>query len=272
MTSLAKMRVMSAPSSSPLSASPTTSTEATIDEATTAAAKASFQRLKRESIVRGLKDGFPTVVGSMPFGMLVGSASTAAGMDPWMALAMSIIVYAGASQLAALQLMTQHAPAMIVIATVLVVNLRFVLYSATLAPFFRQFPLMKRILLAYLLTDHVFALVSTKFKADDPSIHVPSYYQAITYAQWISWQITVAIGIFLGTLIPKAWSLDFAIPLVFLAIVMPALATRAHWLAAITASIAALFTASLPLKLGLIAAALTGVIVGAWLDRRQGET
>lgn len=231
--------------------------------------------LRRESIKQGLKDGFPTVVGSMPFGMLVGSASTAAGMDPWMAMAMSIIVYAGASQLAAIQLMAQAAPALIVVATVLVVNLRFVLYSATLAPFFRQFPTLERTAMAYLITDHVFALVSTKALDErghaNASLHVPTYYLTITVAQWIFWQITVAFGIFLGTLIPKEWSLDFAIPLVFLAIVMPALATRAHWVTAITASIAALFAAALPLKLGLIAAALVGVAMGSWLDWRDEQ-
>jgi predicted branched-subunit amino acid permease len=228
---------------------------------------------KRASIKQGLKDGFPTIVGSMPFGMLVGSAATAAGMDPWMAMAMSVIVYAGASQLAALGLMLQAAPAVIVVATVLVVNLRFVLYSATLAPFFRQFPLLQRAGMAYLITDHVFALVSTKASIENGKSNapfdVPTYYLAITIGQWISWQITVALGIFLGTMIPKQWSLDFAIPLVFIAIVMPALATRSHWVTAITASVAALFTAALPLKLGLIAAAITGVAIGSWLDWRD---
>jgi predicted branched-subunit amino acid permease len=230
---------------------------------------------RQHAIKRGLKDAFPTIVGSMPFGMLVGSAATAAGMDPWLAMAMSVIVYAGASQLAAIQLMAQHAPALIVVATVLVVNLRFMLYSASLAPVFRHFPLGKRILFGYLITDHVFALVNantnlhspaTSRAQDDSALDIPPYYLAITIAQWISWQITVAIGVFLGTLIPKDWSLDFAIPLVFIAIVIPALATRTHWVAAIAASIAALFTAAMPMKLGLIAAAFTGVIVGAWLE------
>jgi predicted branched-subunit amino acid permease len=86
---------------------------------------------------------------------------------------------------------------------------------------------------------------------------------------WITWQIMVVIGVFAGTLVPTNWSLDFAIPLVFLALVLPALQTRAHWSAALAAMVAAAFTSSMPLKLGLISASLVGVVIGSWLDARD---
>lgn len=218
---------------------------------------------------QGLKDGIPSVAGMIPFALIVGTASTAAGLDPWLALAMSLLVYAGASQLAAIGLIAQSAPMLIVVTTVLVVNLRFVMYSAALAPYFRRFSTHKKWLFAFLITDHLFALVTTKFKADDPAKNISDYYAAVSMMTWVVWNSMVAIGIFAGTLVPKNYSLDFAIPLVFLALVFPALTSRAHWMTAMVAAIAAFFTASLPMKLGLIVAALTGVIVGAVMDARQ---
>ena len=218
---------------------------------------------------QGIKDAIPSVVGVMPFGLIVGTASTAAGMDPWMALAMSIILYAGASQLAAIGLMVQQAPLLIVVATVLVVNLRFVMYSAAIAPYFRSLSKTKKWLLAYCLTDHLFALVTSRFKPTEPSSNIVAYYTAAAMLTWISWNSMIAIGLFAGTLVPRDWSLDFAIPLVFLALVFHALTSRAHWLTAGVAATAAIFTAGLPMKLGLIAAATTGVVIGTWLDMRN---
>ncbi len=205
----------------------------------------------------------------MPFGLIVGTASTAAGMDPWLALAMSVIVFAGASQLAAIALMIQNAPLLIVVATVLVVNLRFVMYSAAIAPYFRDLPGFKKWLFAYGLTDHLFALLTTRFKPTDPVEKIGAYYAAAAFLTWLSWNVMVAIGIFAGTLLPKEWSLDFAIPLVFLALVFPALNSRVHWWTAAGAATAAFFTAAMPMKLGLIAAAVVGVVIGTWLDMRR---
>jgi 4-azaleucine resistance transporter AzlC len=215
---------------------------------------------------QGLKDGIPSVVGMIPFALIVGTASSAAGLDPWLALAMSLLLYAGASQLAAIGLLAQSAPMLIVVATVLVVNLRFVMYSAALAPYFRRFSIRKKWLFAFCITDHLFALVTTKFKPDDKAKDISDYYTAVSMMTWVVWNSMVAIGIFAGTLVPKNYSLDFAIPLVFLALVLPALNSKAHWLTAIVAAIAAFFTAALPMKLGLIAAALVGVIVGTVMD------
>ncbi len=224
---------------------------------------------RQQAYRQGAKDAFPSVIGLIPFGLIVGTASTAAGMDPWLALAMSIIVYAGASQLAAIALMVQSAPTAIVLATVLVVNLRFVMYSASLAPFFRELSTGRKWLLSYGLTDHLFALVNARFTPDGSHKHVDAYYIGGAVPTWLTWNTMVAIGIFAGTMVPKQWSLDFAIPLVFLALVFPALTTRTHWITAGVALVAAFFTAGLPMKLGLITAAFVAVAIGTWLDYRQ---
>ena len=204
--------------------------------------------------------------------MITGAASTAAGMDPWLALGMSLIVYAGASQLAAIALMTQHTPVAIVVLTVLVVNLRMTMYSAALAAHFREAPGGRKWLISYLLTDHGFALITAKFPPGSKAGHRDFYYLGAASVMWLSWQIMVSVGIFAGTLVPVNLSLDFAIPLVFLALVMPALQSRAHWATAIIAATTAAFTTNMPLKLGLISAALVGVTVGAWLDSRDDRS
>ncbi len=213
----------------------------------------------------------PSAFGLMPFGLIVGAASTAAGLDPWLALAMSVIVFAGASQLAAIALMLQNAPMVIVIATVLVVNLRFTMYSAALAPYFRGVSTAKKWLLAYALTDHIFALLTSRYRSDDCQESITAYYSAVAIVTWSAWNAMVAIGIFAGTMLPKAWSLDFAIPLVFLALVFPAFTSRAHWWTGGVAAVAAFFTAAMPMKLGLLAAAAVGVAVGCWLDARRDD-
>jgi predicted branched-subunit amino acid permease len=227
-----------------------------------------------------MRDQTPGIIGLVPFGLITGAASGTAGLDPWLSMFMSVIVFAGAAQLVAIQLMSQHAPALIVVVTVLVINLRLVMYSAAVAPLISHLPKRKKWLMGYLLTDHSFALMISRFgarsansvSAAEPIANIDAYYFGAAGAMWLIWQITVAIGIFAGTLVPANWSLDFAIPLVFLSLVLPALHTRAHWGAAITASIAAAFTTSFPLKLGLISAALIGVIVGVVLDRYSPQT
>jgi 4-azaleucine resistance transporter AzlC len=223
----------------------------------------------RSAFFVGLRDQLPATISILPFGLITGAASSAAGMDPWLAIGMSCIVYAGASQLAAISLMAQHAPAVIVVLTVLVVNLRMVMYSAALAPRFRDAPTARKWLLSYLLTDHGFALVQARFTTGSEQRHQDFYYLGAACLMWITWQIMVVIGVFAGTLVPTNWSLDFAIPLVFLALVLPALQTRAHWSAALAAMVAAAFTSSMPLKLGLISASLVGVVIGSWLDARD---
>lgn len=216
----------------------------------------------RSAYFAGLRDQSPGILGNIPFGLITGAAASSAGIDPWLALGMSVIMFAGAAQLAAISLIAQHAPGGIVVLTVLIVNLRMMMYSAAIAPYFRHTPRARKWLFSYLLTDHAFALITTKFDKHQPPEHLDAYYFGATSTMWWVWQAGVSVGIFAGTLVPAKWSLDFAIPLVFLSLVLPALKTRNHWIAALVAATAAACCASLPLKLGLIAGAVAGVIAG----------
>ena len=223
----------------------------------------------RSAFIAGFRDQAPGIIGNVPFGLITGAAASAAGIDPWLAMGMSIIMFAGAAQLAAISLMAEHAPGAIVVLTVLIVNLRMMMYSAAMAPYFRHTPQARKWLFSYLLTDHAFALITTKFDKQPPQ-HLDAYYFGATSTMWVIWQTSMSIGIFAGARVPAKWSLDFAIPLVFLSLVLPAIQTRNHWAAAIAAATAAAACASLPLRLGLIAGAVTGVMVGMCMERLAG--
>lgn len=226
----------------------------------------------RAAFFSGVRDQAPIILGMIPFGMIAGAAPVAAGMDPWLAMFMNVIIYAGAAQLATVSLMAQHVPMPIVVATALVVNLRFVMYSAALAPYFAKLSASRKWLFSYLITDHGFALLTAKYKSDAAPELIEGYYGGVTCTMWLSWQMAAGLGVLLGAQVPPSWSLDFTIPLVFLALVLPSLTSRAHWCAAAAASVMAIFTQSMPLKLGLITAALVGVAVGTILDMRQEKT
>lgn len=216
----------------------------------------------RSAFWAGMRDQSPGIIGNIPFGLIAGAAATTAGIDPWLGIGMSILIFAGASQLAAIALLAQHAPAGIVVLTVAVVNLRMMMYSAAIAPYFRASRTAKKWLIAYLLTDHAFALITSKFSPDRPPHHIEAYYFGASAGMWVTWQLCVVIGVFAGTLVPAKFALDFAIPLIFLSLVLPALQTRAHWSAAGVAALTAAFCTSLPLRMGLVAAAIAGVVAG----------
>lgn len=220
----------------------------------------------RSAFFTGVRDQAPTAIGNISFGLIVGAASSAAGMDPWLSMGMSVIVFAGAAQLVAIQLMAQHAPAAIVVLTIAIVNLRMAMYSAAVAPFFRHLPLARRWLFSYLLTDHAFALTTARFSPDRDVENCDAYYLGVTISMWLTWQASVATGLFAGLLVPASWSLDFAVPLVFLSLAVSALQSRVHWQVAVVASIAAAASAAWPMRLGLVAAAAVAITYGAWRE------
>lgn len=208
-------------------------------------------------------------MGNVPFALITGATASAAGIDPVIAIAMSIIVFAGAAQLVAIQLISEGAPGAMIVLAALVVNLRMMMYSAAVAPFFKQLSLRWKFMIGYLLTDHAFALMTARFAHDDNSPHKQWYYLGAGSLMWAAWQVALAIGVFIGVQVPASWSLEFLIPLMFIALVAPALRTRPQLFAAACAATASVFTASFPLRSGLVIAALAGVMGGLLLERRM---
>ena len=229
--------------------------------------------MKRSQIVQheflsGVKDELPILVGVIPFGMIYGILALGAGMSTTEAQAMSAIVFAGSAQFMLVQLAGIGTPALVMILTGLVINLRHALYSASIAPYTRQLNLPWKILMAYLLTDEAYAVAITYYHQGDEHKHKHWYFLGAGLALWGSWQLSSAVGIFLGAQVPPGWSLDFTLALTFIALVIPTLNDRASVLAAIAAGIIAIVAADLPYKLGLLIAALVGIIAGLWGEEK----
>jgi predicted branched-subunit amino acid permease len=206
----------------------------------------------------GVKAELPLLIGVIPFGMIYGVLALAAGIPPAAAQAMSAIVFAGSSQF--------------VIMTAAVVNLRHALYSASVAPYLKRLRPRWKWLLAYLLTDEAYAVTITHYAEGGDQSGVGNkhwYFLGAGLALWSSWQLSTAVGIFLGTQVPESWSLDFTLALTFIALVVPGLKDRPTAAAALTAGVCAVGFAGLPYKLGLVAAAMVGIGVGAILEARR---
>lgn len=210
----------------------------------------------------------PILLGVVPFGLIAGISAVSVGLTPMHGVGMSIMVFAGAAQLAALQLIGKSAPFLVVAATALIINARFVMYSASLAPHFQEASTGRKALLSYLLTDqaYAFSIRSYTERSESTSGRL-SYYLGAALTLWITWQISTAIGAFLGTSIPESWSLDFAIPLVFIALLVPAVRDRSDATAAAVAGALAVLLVGLPFNLGLPLAATTGIIAGILAER-----
>lgn len=219
----------------------------------------------------GLRGVLPLVVGVIPFGMIYGALAINSGLPVAAAQATSAIVFAGASQLAMMQLVGASAPAWVVVLTVAVLNLRHMLYSASIAPAVDHLSGRWKALLAYFLTDEVFAVSILKFNRDGISPNGHWYFLGAGVGLWSSWQLSSAAGIFLGAAIPSTWPLDFALALTFIAMVVPALKNRAELAAALAAGICAVAFYWLPYNLGLVLAAVIGICAGVLADKGRAK-
>jgi 4-azaleucine resistance transporter AzlC len=219
----------------------------------------------------GVRAEFPLLVGVFPFGMIYGALALNAGLSKSAAQMMSSIVFAGSAQFVTSQLIRESAPGLVIVLTIAVVNLRHMLYSASLAPYLASLSTRWKTLLAYLLTDEAYAPTILKYERDGVQPFSHWFLFGAGLALWSTWQASTALGIFLGAAIPAAWSLDFALPLTFIAMVVPALKGRPYIAAALSAGTVALATHDLPFKLGLILAALVGIAVGTVLEGRQAK-
>jgi 4-azaleucine resistance transporter AzlC len=226
-------------------------------------------RSETKTFWQGVRAEFPLLVGVFPFGLIYGALALNVGLSAAAAQLMSSIVFAGSSQFVTTQLVRDAAPAVVIVLTIAVVNLRHMLYSASLAPYLKNLSLKWKVLLSYFLTDEAYAPSIIKYEKEGITPLSHWFLLGAGFSLWIIWQASTALGIFLGAAIPKSWPLDFALPLTFIAMVMPMLKNRPMIAAALSAGMVALLAYGLPYKLGLILAALTGILVGTILEGRK---
>jgi predicted branched-subunit amino acid permease len=231
-------------------------------------------------IASGARAMAPLQLGVVPFGMVCGVAASDAGLPSAASLGMALLVCAGASQLVALRLVAEGGSVWLIVLSTLIVNLRFVVYSASLAPHFERLPARWKGLLAYLVNDASYALAVPRFEEydrgagkDDDRYERANrkgrYFLGAGASLVVVWMLSNAAGVFLGTRVPDGWPIDFVIPLALLALLFPAITDRASVAAALSAGVVAVLGASLPLNLGLVGAALVGVLVGLCFGGRR---
>jgi len=192
----------------------------------------------------------------------------ASGIAPLVAMLISVVVFAGASMVAAAQLLASGTPALLVVLTTLFINLRFMMYSASLRLHFGREPLGWRLLMAYLQADNVYGLTIMRYadKPDAPGER--DFFMGAALVVWAAWQLAVAAGILIGAGVPVSWRLEFAAPLAFIAMTIPLLRDRAMVGAAIVAGLTVVASNSLPFKLSIPLAALAGIGAGLALERK----
>ena len=228
-------------------------------------------KINGQSFWAGVQAELPLMIGVIPFGMIYGVLALNAGLTPASAQLMSSIVFAGSAQFITAQLLYDAVPGLVIVLTIAVVNLRHMLYSASVAPYVRALPMRWKVLLSYLLTDEAYAVVIGNYEKEGvtPSSHWFFFGAGLTL--WTTWQICTAVGIWLGTTMPESWPLDFALPITFIALIMPSLKDRPAVGASLSAGVLALLAYGLPYKLGLIIAGLFGIVVGTLLERRKSN-
>lgn len=218
----------------------------------------------------GLRDTAPLVLGAIPFGILFGVLALTAGLPYWATQAMSVFVFAGSSQFIAAGLIAQGTAFPLIVLTTFVVNLRHALYGASVAEYVRGLPKTWRALLAFGMTDESFAVTITRYRdpARGDAAFKHWYFFGSNLAMFVPWQMSTALGYFVGSALgdPLALGLDFALPVVFIAILIPQLRARPDLFGAIAAGAVAVATLGLPNKLGLLLAIAAGILCGLGLE------
>jgi predicted branched-subunit amino acid permease len=223
----------------------------------------------------GAKAVAPMLVGVIPFGLVAGATPATNGLGGGAAIGLSTIVFAGASQLAAAEALADGSTALVAVVAACTINLRLLLYSASIAPHLASVSLRRRLLVGYLLTDQAYAVSITRWtrEADDEAAggppapgldHKVPYYLGAALLLWGNWQVCTIIGILIGSAVPESLPLDFAVPLVFLVLLVPAISSKPAAVAAMVGGLAALFADEAGAgHLGVLVGALAGIAAGA---------
>ena len=219
----------------------------------------------REAFRLGAAQVAPMLIGVVPFGLVAGASPVDQGLGGAAAVGFSPIVFAGASQLAAIDVLGEGGSALVAVIAACTINLRMLLYSASLAPYLVEIPLRERLFAAYVLTDQAYAVSINRWSTTnpDPLPKIP-FYLGAGLTLWLSWQIATVVGVVAGGAVPDDIPLDFAVPLCFLVLLVPALSSSPAVVAAIAGGAAAVVVAEAGGgDLAILAGAVCGIAAGA---------
>lgn len=208
------------------------------------------------------------LLGIAAWGLVTGVAMGKSELGPWLAVLMSLVVYAGSAQLAALPLLAAGAPLWLVCATAFCVNLRFIIFSAQWRPYLAALPRRQRMAMAFFSADLNFIVFMRRFREPKPSPEQVPYFWGGVSAIWLAWQVPSLVGILFADTIPTSWGIGYAGTLALLGFTYSMLADRATWISAATAGCAAVAAYALPLRLNIAVAIACAVAIGLFTDRR----
>ena len=220
----------------------------------------------RDAWRAGVKAGMPTLFGIGAWGIVVGIAMVKSGLSVWQATGMTMLVFAGSAQLASLPLIAAQAPIWVIFATALVVNLRFVIFSALLGPHFAHLPWKQRFFLGYISGDLTVAMFLQRYPTAEPAPGKLSYLKGLMYPNWFAWQAGSLAGIFLGSAVPTEWGLGFAGTLAILCIMVPLIINNAALCGVLVAGAVSVLAYGLPYKLGLLLAVVVGMVTSMFIE------
>ena len=216
---------------------------------------------RRAAFEAGQRAILHSLPGAAAWGLVSGVAMVKGGLAvPW-AIMMSLLVYAGSAQLAALPLIATGMPLWVIVATGLATNLRFVIYSAAMRPYFAQEPARKRAALGFFMTDFTFTLfMRTAQEGKLPERNRDAWFAGVCTNNWLTWQLCAISGIVAASYVPTDWGLEFTGTLALVALVGPSLKARPVIIGAVVAGVIALLAHGIPYRLGLFVAAIAGIV------------
>jgi len=219
----------------------------------------------RSVIKQAFLDAIPLYVPAVPFALVIGLAVESSGINPFIGWSSSWLIFGGAAQLTLISLLGGGAAVIAAVSAALVVNARHLMYSAALAPRFQSQPRWMQFLGPYVLIDQVFALASLR-RDDDPATF-RLYYLAVGATFWTLWQVTTALGLLIGPVVPPQWQLQFAVPILFLGLVVMGIDKSPKLVAALVGAGVTFVFAGLPNRAGLLVGALAGIVAGTVAER-----
>lgn len=223
---------------------------------------------KLQSTIEGARDTFPLVVAAIPFGIVYGALGATQGLPDWVIIAISMLVFAGSAQFIAVTLLATGANLTVIVLTVFVVNLRHLLYAVSLIPYVKKFSQLKRLPMAFTLTDETYAIAFNRATQDNPSSHFAHYYLGSAAFMYLNWQLCTWIGLVAGNRVPQltSFGLDIAMVVAFIGIVVSHLKMPSHWVCALVAALSGTLTYDWPNQSGLLFSSVIAIISGVVLE------
>jgi predicted branched-subunit amino acid permease len=220
----------------------------------------------REEFLAGAREIAPALIGTVPFGFVCGVAAVASGLTPLQGVMLSVLAFSGIAQLIASQLIAANSPFIVTVSAAFIVSLRLLMYSAALSPHMAHLDRRWRLFLSYVMTDQSFAMAVRRYSEPGAVTHKHWFFLGAAAMLYVPWQVSVTLGVIAGAQVPASWSLDFAVVLSFIALLVPAVRTRADLAAAMVAAGVALAAAGLPYRLSLVIASIAGIAAGLAIE------